>query len=323
MASLALFLSVGCGSGAKDPTQPGSGTPDDNNSSKTNNNNNTTNNNNNNNSTGGACNAGQQKCDGMNLSYCQDGKWATSTCDHLCQQAGLGAATGCMHDNQKGYETCFCKSSSGSTCKDGEQKCSGMTLSVCQNGAWSTSGCEFLCQQAGYGLAQSCGFDSQKGKEICFCADPPTTCQNGAQKCSGLNLSTCKNSGWQTQSCTDLCHAAGLGRAQSCGFDSQKGLDTCFCFDGVIGDPCLSDTDCKDGVCNAAGWCAKACNHDFDCGKNSLKQQNHCMETQAGGGVCFPWCTTNAQCASFPGTVCQQQVINKDGVTVDGVCATP
>ena len=313
--SLALAL-MACGSGTKDdPTGQPPAAP----SAPSTTSNNSTNNPSNNNS--GTCANGSQQCSGMNLMVCKNGSWSTSTCDSLCQQAGLGAATSCAHDASKGYETCFCASASG-TCTDGEQKCNGMTLSICGGGSWSTSGCDSICQQAGLGPAVSCGFDPSKGKEVCICNDPPS-CQNGAQQCQNGNLATCTNEAWAPQSCDDLCHLAGYGKAQGCGFDSTKGLDTCFCYDGLTGDPCATDTDCKgDGaVCNTAGWCTRACTHDSECGQDSTGKANFCMETQAGSGACFPSCSSNAGCATFAGTSCFFSIPSMDGATAN-VCST-
>jgi hypothetical protein len=309
LGSLALTLAA-CGSGGGTdpaPTHPGtSSTPPTTNSPSTN----------------STCANGQQQCSGMNLQVCKNGAWATSTCDSLCQQAGLGAATACQLDPAKGFDTCVCGSASG-TCQQGEQKCSGLTLSVCNGGAWSTTSCNAACQQAGLGPAVSCGFDPSKGKDVCICGDAPSTCQNGAQQCQGINLATCTNSTWNTQSCDVLCQQSGMGMAQSCGFDPNKGLDTCFCFNGMTGDPCVTDAHCKDGnICNVAGWCTKPCAHDAECGLNTLGAPNYCMETQGGNGTCFASCSSNTNCASFIGTQCYFNVPSVDGTNAN-ICATP
>jgi len=254
----------------------------------------------------------------MNLMVCKNEAWATSTCDYLCQQSGFGSATSCQHDANKGYETCFCASASG-TCKEGEQKCNGMTLSICNGGSWSTAGCDFICQQANLGPPQSCGFDSQKNTELCFCSAAPT-CVNGAQKCQGSSLQTCINSGWQTDLCDDLCHAGGLGKAESCAYNANKGMDSCLCFDGNIGDPCSSNLDCKQDQCGAAGWCTKLCENDAECGASSTAN-NFCIETQGGGGACFPSCTANASCSGFINATCFFNVASKNGVNA-AICAT-
>lgn len=314
--SLALSL-VACGSGIKD--DPAGQTPAPTGPSTTSNN--STNNPSNNNNNSGTCANGSQQCSGMNLMECKNGTWATSTCDSLCQQAGLGPATSCAHDASKGYETCFCASASG-TCTEGEQKCNGMTLSICGGGSWSTSGCDYICQQAGLGPAVSCGFDPSKGKEVCICGDAPS-CQNGAQQCQSGSLATCTNGTWAPTPCDELCHLAGYGKAQGCGFDSTKGMDTCFCYDGLTGDPCATPTDCKGtgAVCNTAGWCTKACAHDSECGQDSLGKANFCMETQGGSGACFPSCSSNATCAAYLGATCFFSIPSMDGATAN-VCST-
>jgi hypothetical protein len=255
----------------------------------------------------------------MNLKTCKNGGWATETCDHVCQKSGLGQATSCQHDATKGYETCFCASKSG-TCQEGEQRCSGLNLSVCQGGAWSTSTCEYLCQQGGLGKAESCGFDAQKGKEICFCASSPSACQDGQQKCSGLSISICSGGKWQTDTCDNLCHQGGLGKAESCGYSAQKGKEICFCYNGTTGDPCTTGADCTQGSCGTGGWCSQTCSQDNECGKSTAGNTNYCMQTTSGNGACFPYCSSNTMCSDYPGTTCQQGVQSKDGSKVDGVC---
>jgi len=319
LGSFVVMLAA-CGSGTKDPNAPiAPQTPDPNtsNNNNTSSNNTSSNNNTDNNTT---CQNGQQQCSGMDLMVCKNGAWATNTCDYLCQQAGFGNATGCMHDANKGYETCFCASSSG-TCQEGEQKCSGMTLSICNGGSWSTAGCDFICQQAGLGPAQSCGFDTQKNNDVCFCGATPS-CQNGAQKCQGNSLQTCNSGAWSSMPCDELCHTAGYGMAQSCSFNPNKGLDTCSCYEGFIGDPCKGDIDCKQGVCNNAGWCTKACAHDYECGSNTVGDSSYCMETQGGGGACFPSCTSNTTCGVFAGTSCFFNIPSMDNASAS-VCSKP
>lgn len=296
-----VLLGFGCGSSTKEDKEPAPTSKDD--------------------KKDGTCENGQQLCNGMNLMQCRNGTWATETCEHVCQQIGLGEATGCMHDASKGFETCFCAPESDDACKEGEQKCSGLTLSVCQAGAWSTSACETLCQQSGLGEVQSCGYDADKGTEICFCGSAPPTCQTGEQKCVGTSLSICESGSWKTWTCDDLCHQGGLGMVQSCDYDPTKGKQLCLCYDGVIGDPCKASADCTQGVCGTGGWCSQTCSHDSECGKSSAGNTNYCMQTTSGSGACFPYCSTSSMCTDYPGTTCVQGVATKDGLQVDGVCS--
>lgn len=320
MVGSILLLAVGCGGGNSDPESA----RDPNNTPPTTPTTPSTNTTPNSSTNSGACQNGQHQCSGMNLMVCKNGSWATDTCDFLCKQSGFASATSCKHDASLGYDACFCATSDPGACQQGAQKCNGLNLSICQAGAWSTATCDFLCQQAGYGKATACSFDSSKGTDTCVC-DAPPSCTEGAQKCSGsTGLSVCQGGAWKTQSCNDLCQLAGYGMAAGCTFDASKGSDTCACFNGVTGDPCATNTHCKSGnICNNAGWCTKACGGDGECGKSTLGNANFCMGLSGGGAACFPWCASNSACAAFPGTICQLGVYTMDNTLVDGVCATP
>jgi len=314
MGSFFLLAAVGCGGdGEKYPYPPAPTNP----TPSTNNNNNTNNNN-------GTCQNGQRQCSGMNLQVCKNGGWATQTCDSLCQQSGFDKATSCKLDAGLGYDACFCGSNNSTgACTHGEQKCSGLNLGICQNGSWSTATCDFLCQQGGLGKASSCGFDAGKGTEICFC-DAAPSCTDGQQKCAGTGgLMVCQGGTWKTQTCNDICGAAGYGMAATCTFDSSKGMDACACFDGTTGDPCQTANHCKGGnICNNAGWCTKACAHDYECPLSSLGDANYCMQLSGGGAACFPGCNSSSDCSFFSGTVCQMNVATIDTKQTN-VCAAP
>ncbi len=92
---------------------------------------------------------------------------------------------------------------------------------------------------------------------------------------------------------------------------------------GIVGDPCSDDagTGCAVGTCNGS-WCEAACKSTSDksCGSNSLDELNYCVQT-ASGFMCFPGCSTNADCTPFPDTTCSPNTI---GSTADGFsCSIP
>jgi hypothetical protein len=207
-------------------------------------------------------------------------------------------------------------------CSNGEQSCEGMNIRTCKNGGWATETCDHVCQQSGMGPATSCQHDPAKGFDACFCSPstPSPACQDGQQKCSGLSLSVCNGGTWKTDTCDNLCHQGGLGKAVSCGYDAQKGKEICLCYDGTTGDPCTSGADCTEGSCGTGGWCSKTCSHDSECGQSSAGNVNYCMQTTSGNGACFPYCSSGTMCTDYPGTSCQQGVESKDGSKVDGVC---
>jgi hypothetical protein len=75
-------------------------------------------------------------------------------------------------------------------------------------------------------------------------------------------------------------------------------------------EPCTSTAECPSGICTGApGWCADTCARDSDCPGGS------CIQNKAQLYICFPACTSDADCTVY-GVTCQL------GTTVDGVPAT-
>jgi hypothetical protein len=244
----------------------------------------------------------------------------SASCAQLCT-ATSSCPTGMICATlSDGVKACIPDGWAISGCSSGAQKCSGTNLSVCKSGAWQTESCDLLCMQAGYGKATGCQFDPAKSLEVCICG--PAGCQSGQQQCSGLSLGVCQSGTWNVQTCDALCKQGGMGKPQICKYDPTKGTDSCFCYGGLLGDPCASQADCKVGTCGAGGWCTTFCASDSDCGSNTLNSKNYCLETgQAGTYVCFPWCSSQTTCTEFPGTTCQKNVVTKDGKQVLGVCS--
>lgn len=268
-------------------------------------------------SSSGKCTEGSTKCNGSYLTACMSGKWQTESCDKICIAAGYSKADSCGYDKSKGQDICFC---SNTACTTGQQKCIGTDLAQCQNGKWQTETCNSLCLKAGYGKASNCGYDSQKGMDTCFCL--PASCTNGQQKCAGQNnLSVCESGSWNTYSCDTLCKKSGYGTGAGCAYDSTQGAETCACFNGLIGDKCVYQSDCKQGVCGAHGWCSKACTSDSECSYNSTGNRNYCMAAAGGGFACFPSCTsTLVECMFYPGAICMSAAQSASGASAK-VCS--
>jgi hypothetical protein len=72
----------------------------------------------------------------------------------------------------------------------------------------------------------------------------------------------------------------------------------------AIGDPCANNSACGSDVCDVGGWCTGSCTSDATCGTNSAGEPGRCVDNGAEY-ICFPGCTTNTDCAAYPGTTCQ------------------
>lgn len=85
-----------------------------------------------------------------------------------------------------------------------------------------------------------------------------------------------------------------------------------YCPSGGIGDACASNASCESGNCagGTTGWCTRYCSYSSDCDgdygtQNKYGQDNWCVKNSGGSNVCFPGCSTNADCSWFPGTTCK------------------
>ncbi len=83
------------------------------------------------------------------------------------------------------------------------------------------------------------------------------------------------------------------------------------CSELGVGDSChLPGSTCNPGLSCGGLWCTKACARASDCaglgaaGGNAAGQPNACIFSPSEGDVCFPGCSTDADCAPFPGTYC-------------------
>jgi hypothetical protein len=77
-----------------------------------------------------------------------------------------------------------------------------------------------------------------------------------------------------------------------------------------IGDPCMTDLDCAGNTTQCSNWCTQQCAVASDCAGQNINsanlfgQSNYCILNGDSVDSCFPGCTTNADCQSFPGTSC-------------------
>jgi hypothetical protein len=145
---------------------------------------------------------------------------------------------------------------------------------------------------------------------------------------------------WCTESCTAGGKTCGTSSAGETNFCIQNGSNQFVCFagctksgdcsafpgttcqpvsggtgsvcsapspSGFIGDPCSVPTDCNEGTCQTGIlWCTTSCTVDSDCqGLDSAGQPTYCVENGNNQFICFPGCTTDADCSAFPGLTCQ------------------
>jgi len=141
-----------------------------------------------------------------------------------------------------------------------------------------------------------CGMNSAGESNYCVVnANSEYVCApgcTGASDCQAYPQATCQPiSGVAESVCT---------AAQSSGDGGTSGLS--------VGDPCTGSAACGQGSdsCNGS-WCVAACTSasDTSCGYNSLGVQNYCVINGSGNYICFPGCTTNADCTPVAGTTCQ------------------
>jgi len=67
---------------------------------------------------------------------------------------------------------------------------------------------------------------------------------------------------------------------------------------GGLGARCNSDSDCVSGQCNDNMWCTKACTGNSDCGLSPWGDPNGCETNGLGDRICFPGCSSDAECHS-------------------------
>jgi hypothetical protein len=165
------------------------------------------------------------------------------------------------------------------------------------------------------------------------CCQPGETCENGmCQGCvaagSGQTCTAttecCQSGTTQPLGATcisndDLCHAncaTGTDCTSGCCAAVQgQSYGVCAaasaCLAGT-GSACSTSASCASDYCQ--GWCVSSCSASnavcaggYGTGglMNEYGQYNWCLADTSGSDICFPGCSTNADCAPFPGTTCQ------------------
>lgn len=139
------------------------------------------------------------------------------------------------------------------------------------------------------------------------CCAKASACMGDAD-CSALLACVVKCSG--TSSCIDGCvskYDGGLALLDAyltC--TESKCAGKCGETKRGIGDKCTADAQCKSATCTnpgGNGWCSQGCRTNSDClgthgTGNEFGGLNYCVPTD-DGNMCFPSCTTNADCAKY------------------------
>ncbi len=198
--------------------------------------------------------------------------------------------TGLMDSGGDGGGTHIGKSDAGGRLGD---PCNG-------NGQCSVGTCDTWCTQPCTTNAV-CGMNSAGGANYCVQnANDEFVCVPGCMMdsdCQAYAGATCQPiSGVAESVCT----------ASTTNVDGgSSGIN--------VGDPCTGSGSCGQGAdtCNGS-WCVQTCKSEDDtsCGYNSLGVSNYCVENGENVFICFPGCSTNADCSPILGTTCQPTIDN-------------
>jgi len=224
---------------------------------------------------------------------------------------------------------------------------------ACATGGTSNSG------PGGGSSAECASDKDCKGTRVCQkgqCVDPTATSSSATNPttttgsgCSALPGVACSQA---SDCCTDpnkaplgalciqessggaTCHAKCTTNSQcasGCCAGVQGGGNVCAAASNCqalkgIGDACSSSSECASNSCN--GWCTEYCSAtnklclgsaSDNVSNNSNGHVNWCVQNNSGSDICFPGCSTTADCAPYPGTTCKYVTTVADGS--DYVCA--
>jgi hypothetical protein len=161
------------------------------------------------------------------------------------------------------------------------------------------------------GNTSSCGVDPN-ASECSQCANRSccSTLAACATSTACINLFNCEESCF-TSTCLNACtnqFPSGVAALNALG--ACESVECPVCTQLGTGDPCSPQGEaCNPGLSCQGEWCTRVCGSDSDCtglgaaGGNGQDQPNACIAVP-NGTECVPGCTTDAECAAFPGTYC-------------------
>jgi len=162
--------------------------------------------------------------------------------------------------------------------------CASDLCATSPTGGWCTQPCS---------ATQPCGASSASAQTQCLLAN------NGTNYCFPPCLSQAACKAYSAgATCVERTNLAGTL------------VDVCTIGGGTakIGDKCALNTDCASTSCahNSSGlgaWCTELfCQSDADCGTNTAGVASLCLTTTIGTKLCYPGCTTTAECQAFVST---------------------
>ncbi len=182
--------------------------------------------------------------------------------------------------------------------------------------------------EAGEDAASSCAVSaSQSQCDQCIATDCCTDLDACTSSATCDNLISCVDD-CATEACETACEKQYPG-ATSATYQQlvQCSTTRCpVCEELGVGDPCSTGgVACNAGLTCTGLWCTRTCAKSSDCtglgayGGNFTGSASVCRHVSTGD-FCFPGCSSDTDCADFPGTYCLQTTA-LDGSSVL-VCAT-
>lgn len=198
------------------------------------------------------------------------------------------------------------------------------------------AGCNVVVGDGSYQVQQAAGA-SDGGPPVCTAGDGASACHQclAEQCCAEQSACTgdCESLASCESTCTDntcISQCEGSYPDGVATLQAYLGCSTAncsSCSQAGIGDPCSTSNDtCAPGlICNGT-ICTQYCSSDADCagayddGKNGAGTANVCAVNGSNESICFPGCTTTADCARVSGTTCVNDTLSGGGTGM--VCAT-
>jgi hypothetical protein len=279
-------------------------------------------------SVGDPCTTSGATCGQNGVGTC-NGTWCEAPCDQsngasACPTNSLGGENECVEDLTNDF-ICF----PGCTTN---ADCTPYALTTCQTVTLGNGNDVSACSATSKRIGDPCTADSD-------CTAPATCLTSGGwcdNTCASLTDTSCgTTSTGQTNKCVENTQSGfscfpGCTTADDCTVysgtycqrDFQAGTTAafvCAASGGGVGDPCSSDSDCTTpGATCPGAWCSIPCSSATDtatCGTDLAGVQNECVQdSDTLDFVCFPGCTTDADCTAYANATCVSTGVGNQNV---------